>query len=95
MKEINEYFMKSIGTSQKNFANFIKFNSDVYTDEELNDIDFLVQRVAKNMFLYPGNIETAKSDYMSLLGRLLQKGYILKKYQNLKPNRDYFPDREE
>ena len=54
MKEIDEYFMKSIGTSQKNFANFIKFNSDVYTDEELNDIDFLVQRVARICFCTQG-----------------------------------------
>ena len=95
MKEIDEHFEKSIGSSQRNFVNFIKLNTDNYSDKELKDIDFLVQRIAKNMYLYPRNIDTAKTDYISLLGRLLQKGYILKKYKNLKPDSNYFPDCEE
>lgn len=45
-------------------------------EKNIADIDFLAQRVAQNLFLYEDNSQTAKADYISLLGLLMKKGVI-------------------
>ena len=74
--KINNYYEESIGGSRENFIKFVKVNNQNLTDEDIKDIDFLVQRVAKNMFYFEDNISTAKSDYISLVGLLMKKGVI-------------------
>lgn len=46
------------------------------TNEYINDIEFLINRVVQNMFFFEGNIEVAKSDYLDLISLLLKKGVI-------------------
>ena len=74
--KINNYYEESIGGSRENFIKFVKVNNQNLTDEDVKDIDFLVQRVAQNMFYFEDNISTAKSDYISLVGLLMKKGVI-------------------
>lgn len=76
MARINNYFSKSIDGNRKDFISFIKINNPKIDEQDIADIDFLAQRVAKNLFYYEDNIATAKSDYISLLGLLMKKGVI-------------------
>ena len=91
--KINEYYRESIGSTQKKFLEFVIKNNENISNEYVNDIDFLAQRVAENLFYYEDNIQTAKSDFVSLLGLLLKKGVIFEKFGNLSfANPRYFVD---
>lgn len=85
----NEHFAKSVNDSAANFVNFVKINTREYSEEELKDINYLAQRVALNMYYFEGNINTAKSDYISLLGMLIQKGVIFSEFKDLVPDTSY------
>ena len=74
--KINKHYEKTIGGSQEDFIEFIKNNNKNIEKEDLSDIDFLIQRIAQNLFYYEDNISTAKSDYISLIGLLMKKGVI-------------------
>ena len=83
---IDKYYQQSLGGSDKNFVNFIKINSQDLTDDALDDLEYLAKRIAQNMYLYPGNINTAKSDYMQLVAMLIKKGVIFEKYKDIEPD---------
>jgi hypothetical protein len=77
---INEYYNKSIGGSRESFANFIRINTkdlDINSHED-DIIEFLAQRIAQNLYVFEDNKETAKSDYIFLLGILMKKGILFK-----------------
>lgn len=75
---INHYFKKSVGGCQKDFIEFVKAVNTDLEDESIEDIDFLVQRVAQNLLYFEDNLETAKSDYITLVGMLLKRESFLK-----------------
>ena len=77
---INKTFKKPLDSTVDNFIDFIKSHNKPFPELDINEIDFLTQRVAQNMFFYEDNFETAKSDYVNLLGLLLKKGVIFEKY---------------
>ena len=77
----NSYYAKSIGGSRKDFIDFVKVNTSELPDECLEDIDFLVQRVAQNLYYHEDNLATAKSDYIFLVGMLMRKGVIFEREQ--------------
>ena len=80
---INKHYEKSISGTQEDFIDFIKKNNPNITDEDIiNNIDFLAQRVALNLFYFEDNLSTAKSDYIYLLGLLIKKGVIFDSEQN-------------
>lgn len=87
---INKHFEKSVDSTEKNFVNFVKLNTDDLTDKDLEDINFLAQRVAQNMFYYTDNINTAKTDYITLIGMLIKKGVLFEEFKDLIPNKNYF-----
>lgn len=87
---INHYFKKSLDSGRKNFVNFVKLNTKDLTGEDLNQIDYLAHRVAQNMFYWPENIGTAKTDYITLIGMLIKKGVILTEFKDLVPDENYF-----
>jgi hypothetical protein len=79
--KINEYYLNSIGKSREEFVDFVKIN---YPEEgNLDDIDFLVHRVALNLFVYESNLNTAKTDYIALISLLIQKGVVFENIQDL------------
>ncbi len=80
---INRYYAKSIGGSRKDFVDFVKLNTADLTDEDLEEIDFLVQRVAQNLYYFEDNFATAKSDYITLVGLLMRKGVIFQGEQGV------------
>ena len=88
----DDYFATSVGSTKKNFANFVKINTEKKISEGIDDseIDFLAHRIAQNMFYYKQNIQTAKTDYITLIGMLMKKGLILKEFKDLTPDRTYF-----
>jgi hypothetical protein len=53
-----------------------KANNAQITEKNLADIDFFGQRVAESLLYFEDNLQTAKSDYISLIGLLLKKGVI-------------------
>jgi len=58
---INKHYEKSISGTQEDFIDFIKKNNPNITDEDIiNNIDFLAQRVALNLFYFEDNLSTAK-----------------------------------
>ncbi len=73
---INEHYAKSVGGERKDFIDFVKINNPNLDDADVNDIDFLIQRVAENLFYFEDNISTAKSDYINLIGLLMKKGVV-------------------
>ncbi len=75
--------------TNKNFVNFVKINTEDTSDYDDEQMSFLAQRVAMNMFYYPNNIATAKADYMTLLSVLIKKGIIYEKYKDLAPKQKY------
>lgn len=83
MARINNYYSKSIGGNRKDFLSFIKVNNPKIDEQDIADIDFLAQRVAENLFYFEDNVETAKSDYISLLGLLIKKGVIFEKEEEV------------
>lgn len=89
---INKHYEQTIGSSQEAFIEFIKQNNQKsnLTDDDVKDIDYLVQRVAQNLFYYEDNVSTAKSDFISLVGLLLKKEVIFEetKLQKVKPVKD-------
>jgi hypothetical protein len=91
---VNEYFAKSIGSTRKNLANFVKINTDqkIHENVEVEDaeLDYLVHRIAQNMFYFKQNIVTAKTDYVTLIGLLIKKGVVLKEFKDLIPDENYF-----
>lgn len=89
----NDYFEKSVGSSKKNFVNFVKINTEGLEAESLKDMDFLAHKIAKNMFYYPLNIETAHSDYITLIGMLIKAGVLFKEHKDLVPNENYFNEK--
>ena len=76
---IDSHYEASLDTSIENFKKFIEVNnSDLdVSGFDNSDIDYLVKRIAQNMFLYKQNINTAKSDFITLIGLLMKKGLIL------------------
>ena len=84
MTVINKHYEKTIGGGQEDFIEFIKNNNKNIEKGDLSDIDFLIQRIAQNLFYYEDNISTAKSDYISLIGLLMKKGVIFEGYNNSK-----------
>jgi hypothetical protein len=74
--KINNYYAKSIGGERKDFIDFVKDNNQNLDEIDVNDIDFLIQRVAQNLFYFEDNVSTAKSDYISLIGLLMKKGVV-------------------
>ena len=74
--KINNYYAKSIGGERKDFIDFVKVNNPNLDEADVKDIDFLIQRVAQNLFYFEDNISTAKSDYISLIGLLMKKGVV-------------------
>ena len=77
--KINNYYEKSIGGGKKEFIQFVKNNTKSLRKEDVQDIDFLTQRIAQNLFYFEDNIATAKNDYISLVGLLIKKGVIFEK----------------
>lgn len=74
--KINNYYAKSVGGEQKDFIDFVRINNSKLDEADIKDIDFLIQRVAQNLFYFEDNIATAKSDYISLIGLLMKKGVV-------------------
>ncbi len=83
---VNEYYQQALGTSDRNFVNFVKITNQDLTDDALDDLEFVVKRVAQNMLLYPENINTAKPDYVLLVAMLIKKGVIYEKYKDILPD---------
>jgi hypothetical protein len=73
---INNHYAKSVGGEQKDFIDFVKINNPKLDEADINDIDFLIQRIAQNLFYFEDNTATAKSDYISLIGLLIKKGVV-------------------
>lgn len=82
--KVNNYYRKSIGGELKDFIDFIKVNTVNLEKTDIKDIDFLVQRIAQNLFYFEDNLSTAKSDYISLIGLLMKKGVIFESELNAK-----------
>lgn len=61
---------------QDKLIEFFKLRGENYTNEHIKDIDYLINKIAQNMFRFENNIETAKSDYLDLISLLLKKGVI-------------------
>ncbi len=74
--KINHYWEKQIGGTREDFIEFVKVATDDLTEEDIDDIDFLVHKVAQNLFYFEDNIETAKTDYICLIRLLMMKGVI-------------------
>ena len=74
--KINNYYANSVGGNQKDFIDFVKQNSTSLTQEDVKDVDFLIQRIAQNLFYYEDNLATAKCDYIALVALLIKKGVI-------------------
>lgn len=74
--KINKHYCKSVGRTRKEFVDFVTTNTSNLKEEDVKDIDFLVHRVAQNLFYFEDNLSTAKSDYISLIGLLIKKGVI-------------------
>lgn len=72
----NDYYAKSVGGSRKDFIDFVKVNTSDLPDAGMKDIDYLVQRVAINLYYHEDNLATAKSDYITLVAMLMRKGVI-------------------
>lgn len=79
---INNYYAKSIGGKQIDFIEFVKVNNPNLEESDIEQIDFLIQRVAQNLFYFEDNISTAKSDYISLIGLLIKKGVVFERALN-------------
>ena len=77
--KINNYYQHSIGGSQEDFIEFVKKNNEELADYDTEAIDYLIQRVAQNLFYFEDNISTAKSDYITLIGLLMKKGVVFEK----------------
>lgn len=77
---IDKYFESSIGGSREDFINFIEANSEDLDEDRCTDdeIDFLAQRIAQNMYYYKRNIETAKTDFIFFVSILKKMGYLYK-----------------
>lgn len=76
--KINTQIEKSVGGNEKDFIDFIRSKTSYINDEDIQDIDYLVQKVAKNLFLYEDNLSTAKSDYIALISLLIKDKRIFK-----------------
>jgi len=83
---ISKHYKKSLGSSDKNFVNFVKINTTDVSDDSINETEFLAKRVAQNMYLYPENVATAKSDYILLVALLIRKGVLFREYRDLEPD---------
>lgn len=79
--KINNYYEKSIGGEQKDFIEFIKKNTSTLKKSDVEDIDYLLQKIAQNLFYFEDNLSTAKSDYISLIGLLIKKGVVFENYK--------------
>lgn len=77
--KINNHYEKSIGGKPKDFIKFVKDNTKTLDETNINDIDYLIHRIAQNLFYYEDNISTAKTDYITLVGMLLKKGVVFEK----------------
>ena len=88
-KYVDEHFEKAVNSSKENFVNFVKINTEDISESDMEEIEWLAKRVAQNMFYYKMNIERAKSDYIILIGKLIERGLIFEKYKDLKVDSDY------
>ncbi len=78
--KMNKYYKNTIGGKLYDFIEFIKINTPDFDESELNNIDALIHKIAQNLFYYE-NIETAKSDYISLIGLLMKKGVVFERHE--------------
>jgi hypothetical protein len=89
MDLVNAHYQKALDTSKENFVNFVKINTHDLPKGDKEELEWLAQRIAMNMYYYPSNIETAKSDYISFIGLLIKHGLLFKKQKDLKMDKSY------
>lgn len=77
---IDDCFDEIGNFKQDKFIQFLKIRGEKYTNDHLNDIEYLINRIVQNMVVYEDNINVIKSDYLDLISLLIKKGVVYKQH---------------
>lgn len=85
----DDHFEQAVFSSKANFVNFVKINAEKTSPFDIQEMEWLAQRVAQNMFYFRTNINRAKTDYLILMAKLIEHGLLFKEFKDLPIDRAY------